>query len=482
MSDISSGVNRKTQDRTATALRGAHAQWVRMSMSWSDWVEPSDDSYNSSALSSFDRAVDLARGAGYKIIVTVDQSPSWARDGSDNNSPPRQNAELAEFMAFLAKRYVGRVQAYEVWNEPNHPQSWPSGPDPAQYAQMLRTVSPSIRAADPAAKVIFAGLSYNDYEYLEGAYAAMPDLGDYFDVMATHPYVYYGWAPEAAWLAADGRISKGAFSGYREVRATMEANGDAKPIWFTAFGWSTTTQEQGVSQEAQADYLARAYRCLEQHPYVEVATWNSLRNESDSDNWAAQLGLMARNFTAKPAYEALKNYVPGAGGCAYVLLPDVESAPALVPRLTDDEAPTDEPQPGEEAETSDDGDEGVTSSTVRSSPNLAVTRARIRRGRLRVSATVASGATGKIRGRANFGRGTRRFTQPIGSGGTVRINRRLRGARRARAARVTLIYRGTRRFFGERVTIRAARKSTQLRVLKVVAEAARSAQRVVTAL
>ena len=34
-----------------------------MGIGWSDWVEPSDDSYNSSALSSFDRAVDLAQGA-----------------------------------------------------------------------------------------------------------------------------------------------------------------------------------------------------------------------------------------------------------------------------------------------------------------------------------------------------------------------------------------------------------------------------------
>ncbi len=110
-------------------------------------------------------------------------------------------AELAEFMGFLAGRYAGRVQAYEVWNEPNLHWAWPSGPDPGEYAQMLRAVAPSIRAADPAAKVIFGGLSRNDYEYVAGVYAAMPDIGKYFDVMATHPYVYYGLPPEAVWPA-----------------------------------------------------------------------------------------------------------------------------------------------------------------------------------------------------------------------------------------------------------------------------------------
>ena len=110
----------------------------------------------------------------------------------------------------------------------------------------------------------------------------------------------------------------GAFSGYREVRATMAAYGDAKPIWLTQFGWSTTTLPgQGVSPETQADYLTRAYECLEQDPYVEVAMWFSLRNQSGDDTWRGQLGMMSRNFTPKPAYDALKDYVPGAGGCSY---------------------------------------------------------------------------------------------------------------------------------------------------------------------
>jgi hypothetical protein len=93
-----------------------------------------------------------------------------------------------------------------------------------------------------------------------------------------------------------------------------------------------------------------------------------------------------------------------------------------------------------------------------------------------------SGATGKIRGRANFGRGTRRFTAPIDAGGAISIDQRLRGARHASAARVTLSYRGTRRFSSQSVTIRAARKSAQFRVIKVAAAVSRSAQRVVAAL
>ena len=470
VSDISSGVTYKTQDRTANALRGLGAQWVRMTMSWSDTVEPSDGVYNATTLSNFDRAVSLARGAGYKIIVTVEDSPSWAREGSNQNSPPRNNAELAEFMAFLAGRYAGKVQAYEVWSEPNHRASWPSGPDPAGYARMLRAVAPSIRAADPAAKVIFGGLFTNDYPYLERVYAEMPDIGDYFDVMATHPYVYNGRSPETTWPEADGGLSNGTFSAYREVRATMEDHGDTKPIWLTGFGWSTTTQDGGVSWETQADYLVRAYTCLEQDPYVQVATWHSLRTESGADTWEAQRGIMTRTFTPRPAYDALRDYEPGQGDCTYDDLPEVEPEPAPEPAPEPVPAPVEEPAPSPEPQPSEDPEGGVFSSTVRSLPNLFVTRAQVRQGRLIVFATVTSGATGKIRGRANFGRGARRFTAPIDSRGVIRIDTRLRGGRRISAVRVTLVYRASRRFLGQRVVIRAARKSAHLRVLNVSAE------------
>jgi hypothetical protein len=308
---------------------------------------------------------------------------------------------------------------------------------------MLRTVSPSIRAADPNAQVVFGGLLGNDYEYLERLYAAMPDIGDYFDVMATHAYVDSAQSPEAAWIDDRGRIAAGAFSAYREVRTTMVAHGDPKPIWLTQIGWSTATLPgEGVSPETQADYLTRAYECLEQDPYVEVAAWFSLRNQSGDDTWRGQLGLMSKNFTAKPAYDALKNYVPGAGGCRYE---------GPIPPPASEPVPGDEGNPRGEDPLDDDA------SSVRTSPGLTVTRARIRRGRLTISGSVAIGVTGKIRGRAHFGRGLRRFTSSIDSTGHFRIDIRLRGARRASSARVTLSCRGTRRFLSQQLTFRVGR-------------------------
>jgi hypothetical protein len=279
-------------------MKDVGARWVRLNVNWQ------------SSPSSYSRAVDLSRNAGSRIVMMAD------------GTVPSNPADYAAAMRNFASYYAGRVEAYEVWNEENLQRFWPSGPNPGQYAALLRAAYPAIKAGDPNAKVVFGGLSLNDYQFVEGAYAAVPDLGRYFDVMATHPYTWGATYPEAAWTdPSTGRMHKGAFAAYREVRATMLAHGDDKPIWFTEFGWATTTSPgEGVDAATQADYLTRALRCVEQDPYVQVALWYNLRNSyfrHDEDSWNGQLGLMYTDFSKKPAYYSFKSYGPGAGGCVY---------------------------------------------------------------------------------------------------------------------------------------------------------------------
>jgi hypothetical protein len=90
-------------------------------------------------------------------------------------------------------------------------------------------------------------------------------------------------------------------------------------MWLTEFGWSTTSDNWGVSAQTQADYLLRAYRMLEQDSYVQVAIWYNFRNnwwDKDADGWEYQCGLMRTDFTPKPSYAAFKSYVPGAPASA----------------------------------------------------------------------------------------------------------------------------------------------------------------------
>ena len=132
---------------------------------------------------------------------------------------PQNPADYADFVRYVAGRYAGRVSAWEVWNEENTQRFWSTGPSPSSYVPLLQAAYPAVKQADPNALVVFGGVSQNDYAFIEGAYAA--GAKGYFDVMAVHPYPGPN-PPEAVW-SQNGRIAPNAFTGFKEVRASMLA-------------------------------------------------------------------------------------------------------------------------------------------------------------------------------------------------------------------------------------------------------------------
>ena len=355
--DLSWGTSTAEQNKTADAMQDLGAQWARINISW-QWVEnEAKGTYSNWVWGHYDRAVELARNAGSRVVIMVDQSPPWASGSTDKNMYPRDFADYADFMRTIAARYRGQVEAYEVWNEENLTRFWPTGPDPAAYGRLLKAAYPAVKAGDPDAEVVFGGLSMNDYPYLEEAYAAHPDLGQYFDIMAVHSYsgANLSSPPEEYWYNDNGRIHRDAFLGFQEVRNTMLARGDDKPIWVTEFGWATTSSNWGVSQQLQAEYLRRAYDCFAKYPYVQVATWYNLRNNywaDDADTWEDQLGLFTTNFSRKPAYDAFKTHVANPAACnpyqAGSAPTEPEPTPEPTPVTEPEPTPTDTTEPEEE--------------------------------------------------------------------------------------------------------------------------------------
>jgi hypothetical protein len=334
VSDLSWGIPQADKDREVPIMQDAGVRWARLGLGWRN-LEPSKGQYSSYWLADEDAAVAAARAAGTKVILDIVESPQWASGSTDKYAPPQNPQDMADFLRFIANRYRGQVAAYEIWNEENYDKNWPSGVSgpstvsaPA-YTQLLKAVYPAIKSVDPSALVVFGGLGEADYHYVEAAYAA--GAKGYFDVMAIHPYTcwspsYYYWADsQENWVAPSGspqppgsRITMWSFLAYREVHNSMVANGDgSKPIWLTEFGWSSATNSQcTVDQQTQASYLTQAYKTLEQDPYVQVALWYNLRQDywaTDSSYRDGGFGLINKDFTPRPAYNAFRDYATGSG-------------------------------------------------------------------------------------------------------------------------------------------------------------------------
>ena len=170
-----------------------------------------------------------------------------------------------------------------------------------------------VKAAEPKATVVLGGLTGNDYEFLEGVYAA-GGKGS-FDAVGVHTDTACNvLSPYEFLRGADGRLIADSFLAYREVHAVMEANGDDKPIWMTELGWRTTSatcsegawagqKAAGVTEAQQAAFLSEAYHCLAEDPYVKVALWFNLQDEEGVPN-----GLLRADGSRKPSFAAMQDY------------------------------------------------------------------------------------------------------------------------------------------------------------------------------
>ncbi|HEX8206347.1 MAG TPA: hypothetical protein VF587_09845 [Solirubrobacteraceae bacterium] len=255
------------------------------------------------------------------------------------NGARAEAGAYAAFVGSLAARYKGQVDAYEIWNEADEPHFWPGGPDPAAYVALLKASHATIKRADPAAKVVFAPLTGNNFDFVAAAYAQ--GAKDHFDAMAVHTDTACSVAGPSEYYRDGDRLARFVFLGYRTVREVMLAHGDDKPIWMTEFGWSTTQRmcdrgrwagqkDAGVPEAVQAQFLREAYHCMKEDPYLEVAMWFNSRDLRGDGSELDSYGLRRADGSRRPAYDAFKDVVRGVdkvnGPCGDFVAPTVNVA------------------------------------------------------------------------------------------------------------------------------------------------------------
>lgn len=290
-------------------LAASGATWIRMDIGWQTLQELGPDHHSEWYIDHISRWVDEARARGLNVLGTFWATPGWAGGHRSAAPDPDQYARAAQFVAGELR---GRVSAWQVWNEPNHP-SFYSG-TATDYAALVRAAYPAFKAGDPDALVVVGGPSYNDTPWLSEVYTA--GISGAYDVMSTHPYM--GPADLPPDTPDTGTIWT--INHVRAVHDLMVRNGDGHlPIWFTEFGWSTHANtpdtpswNRGVTAQQQADYLVDALELIRtEHPYVTHAFWYTARDRDDSNIQVNNYGLMTVDLAAKPALEAVRDYLDG---------------------------------------------------------------------------------------------------------------------------------------------------------------------------
>jgi Cellulase (glycosyl hydrolase family 5) len=243
-----------------------------------------------------DAVVEEATKRGLTVTLQMQGTPGWVHPSLAGQvehywyAPVRSAAELAEWEEFvgdLVTRYGTRVALYEVWNEPNLPTFWRTGPSPTAYAQLIRTAYLAAKRSNPEACLAWGQVSRADLGFLSAYYRAAQALyGDearrnrwYFDVLGVHPYADDyppGHSADRERHGAFGPVDTG-FLGYRKMRRLQAGHeGAAKPVILEEFGYSTErTWMEPVPDPRRAEWLREAFRLAKADGYVWGMTWYS---------------------------------------------------------------------------------------------------------------------------------------------------------------------------------------------------------------
>ena len=244
--------------------------------------------------------------------------------------------DLGNFMAALATRYKGRVQAYEVWNEQNFSREWGGGTiNAGAYVELLKVAYPRIKAADPNAIVISGALTptgVNDpnvaiddkvyltqmYQYQGGVFKTVADA------VGAH-MAGYNNAPED-WVDKN-TVNTPGFKGHPsfyfrridDLYSVMAANGDNRQMWLTEYHWAAATPPvpagyewtTHLSEQQVADFFVRSIQSIKaQRPWVgAIFIWNlNWRTFADPHtSETAIFGILNPDWSGRLIYNRLKD-------------------------------------------------------------------------------------------------------------------------------------------------------------------------------
>jgi hypothetical protein len=294
--------------RDLRAMKALGIRDMRVSFGWDD-LEPERGQYKWDAADALVRvAVDEF---GMRLTPYVCYTPKWnvtAKGEGGWKSPPEDVGAFGEVMRRLAERYRGKIDSWEIWNEPDNVDYWQGTAE--QYAELLRAGSDGVRRGNAGAKVVFGGIAW-ETDFVREVFAEH-EGAKYVDVVNAHAY-FETWSPEGTERLPDY---------VARLKQIVREYGEDEPIWLNEVGYSNHRVGGRVSPvyratwayehtaEFQAVALVRTVATAVATEAVDLIGWYELKDLTpgadvigDKNNY--HLGVLTPEGRPKPAAEAL---------------------------------------------------------------------------------------------------------------------------------------------------------------------------------
>lgn len=258
----------------------------------------------------------VAETSGFKILGILGTVPSWYNGRTDKDW--RCGDPLSWWYMFdnpngfgdyvyqTVDRYK-KVNAWEIWNEPNLYAFNPPLPNSQKYTNLLKAAYTSAKRANPNVLVVAGALSITQTqqlkinawcgsytqsdisaeEFLEQMYQA--GAKNYFDILSVH------------------LVDQ--FSSLERLHQIMLENGDDKPIWVTEIEY--TTCKTCLTYPQQSQKLQEALITLKKYDFIKKVFYYMLYDEGAGDEPNLHAGLLesrAKNYREKPSFQIFKDF------------------------------------------------------------------------------------------------------------------------------------------------------------------------------
>lgn len=299
-------VNQENLTRLASL---AGVNWVRDRMKWREMeLAPGVLAQET----TYDSAADIQARHGLKVLQVFHDTPPWAVSEEETRGRYVSDLRLAyQFCQAMARRFKGRVQAWEPWNEGNVSDF--GGHTADEMCSYQKAAYLGFKAGDPNVVVCW-NVSTAVPTALHTQTVLENRTWPYFDTYNVHTY---DW-PDS----------------YERLWQPVRTAACGRPIWVTesdrGIGYETPEPWCDLSPEGEirkAEFMAQSYASsfhagASRHFHFVLGHYHEARNR-------VQFGLLRLDRTPRPSYVALAavgRFLNGAQCLGRWIVPDEPQA------------------------------------------------------------------------------------------------------------------------------------------------------------
>ena len=264
------------------------AVWLRRTCRWGN-LEPVPGQWN---FSDWDNFVEYSNNAQKKILAILAFDTPWlyGEEKIPRKITAREMPMFLNYVDTVVNRYKGKIDAYEIWNEPNM-MSWYGSDE--EFITMTRSVIKTIRSIDPDVKILAGSFWRVPKRFIRKLIRA--GVFDEASGLSFHPYAT---SPKGVVKLCDSLLK------------LLEEEGFAGEVWVTEIGFPTKGWfPTRVSEINFPSHIVKTLASLAARD-MSVLLWYELFDEKNPGEYTLTLnsedffGLAYRNNTVKAGYYA----------------------------------------------------------------------------------------------------------------------------------------------------------------------------------